>query len=121
MPWMTALRKKFIKRVIGVTTVVVLLPLLAAVWAFLIEPNRLVLHEETLVLDNWPKPLDGLRVAVISDVHAGSPFIDAAKLQKIVATTNQLSPDLILILGDFMVTDRVYKHPVDPETIAAAL
>ena len=91
------------------------------VWAFFVEPNRLVLHEETLVLENWPKTLDGLRIAVISDIHAGAPFIDAEKLQNIVATTNQTNPDLIMILGDFMVTDRVYKHPVDPETIAAAL
>ena len=59
------------------------------VWAFFVEPNRLVLHEETLVLENWPKTLDGLRVAVISDIHAGAPFIDAEKLQNIVATTNQ--------------------------------
>jgi predicted MPP superfamily phosphohydrolase len=92
-----------------------------AVWAFFIEPNRLVLHEETLSLENWPRELDGLRVAVLSDIHAGGPFIDSAKLQKIVATTNQTNPDLILILGDFMVTDRFYKHPVAPETIAAAL
>lgn len=115
------MRKKSTKRTIWGIAVVALLVLCLAAWAFFIEPNRLVLHEETLVLDNWPKPLDGLRVAVISDIHAGSAFIDAAKLQQIVATTNQLSPDLIVILGDFMVTSRVYKHPVEPETIAASL
>ena len=117
----TILRQKFTKRTIGAITVVVLLALGFGSWAFLVEPNRLVLHQETLVLDNWPQRLDGLRVAVISDIHAGSSFIDAAKLQQIVVTTNQLNPDLIVILGDFMVTGRVLKHQVDPETIAAAL
>ena len=99
----------------------VLLALVLASWSFLIEPNRLVLHEETLILTNWSKPLDGLRVAVLSDIHAGSPFINAAKLQQIVDTTNQLNPDLILVLGDFMVTGRVFKHQIAPEVIAATL
>src|SRR6185503_15305030 len=36
-----------------------------AFWGFLIEPGRLVVHEETIQIDNWPQPLDGLRVAVI--------------------------------------------------------
>ncbi|HXM36140.1 MAG TPA: metallophosphoesterase [Pyrinomonadaceae bacterium] len=114
-------RKKFGTRILAALAALVLVCLSLWVWAFLIEPNRLILHKETLVLENWPKALDSLRVAVISDIHAGSPFIDSAKLQKIVATTNQTNPDLILILGDLMITDRIYKHPVDPETIAGAL
>src|ERR1700682_377439 len=114
-------RKKVGTRILAALAALVLVCLSLCVWAFLIEPNRLILHKETLVLENWPKALDSLRVAVISDIHAGSPFIDSAKLQKIVATTNQTNPDLILILGDLMITDRIYKHPVDPETIAGAL
>src|SRR6267143_322579 len=106
------IRKKFGTRILAVLTALFLVCLSLGIWAFFIEPNRLVLHEETLVLENWPTALDGLRVAIISDIHAGSPFVDSAKLQKIVRDTNQLNPDLILILGDFMVTDRVYKHPV---------
>jgi predicted MPP superfamily phosphohydrolase len=118
---MVSLRKKFTKRVLAVLTFALLLLLCLAVWAFLIEPNRLVVHEETLALNNWPKPLTGVRVAVLSDIHAGSAFIDSAKLQQIVTTTNQLNPDLIVILGDFMVTGSLMKHQIDPETIAAAL
>src|SRR5262252_5841070 len=47
-----------------------------ALWAFFIEPNRLVIHRETIVVSNWPREFDGLRAAVLSDVHAGSSFID---------------------------------------------
>jgi len=118
---LTKFSKRFWKKFLAAIAVLLLLCFGLAVWAFFIEPNQLILHEETLNLDNWPKELDGLRVAVLSDIHAGGPFIDSAKLQKIVATTNQINPDLILILGDFMVTDRLYKHPIAPETIAAAL
>jgi predicted MPP superfamily phosphohydrolase len=59
-----------------------------------------VVHPETIRIDNWPKELSGLRIAVISDIHTGGPFIDDRKLQQIVATTNALNPDLIVLLGD---------------------
>src|SRR6266702_1607557 len=57
-----------------------------AFWAFFIEPNRLIVHQETIQIDNWPQELSGLRIAVISDIHTGGPFIDDRKLQQIVAT-----------------------------------
>ena len=92
-----------------------------AFWSFLIEPNRLVLHEETIQLENWPRELNGLRVAVISDIHVGGPFIDEKKLRVIVARTNQLQPDLIVLLGDYMSPNSWHAHRVEPEVIAASL
>ena len=71
-------------------------------WAFFVEPNRLVVHHETISIDGWPRELSDLRIAVISDIHAGAWFIDDKKLQLIVERTNQLQPDLIVILGDYM-------------------
>src|SRR5688572_16791741 len=48
-------------------------------WAFLIEPNRLLVHRETITIANWPRELDDLKIAVISDIHAGGWFIDEEK------------------------------------------
>lgn len=76
-------------------------------WAFFIEPNRLVVREEAIVIENWPRELDGLRIAVLSDIHAGASFIDDKKLHTIVERTNQLQPELIVILGDYMTKARV--------------
>jgi len=90
-------------------------------WACLIEPNRLIVHQETISLPNWPASLDGFRVAAISDIHAGSPFIGIEKVRQIVSMTNDQKPDLIVLLGDFVVTDRFFKHTIDPEVIAEAL
>ena len=90
-------------------------------WAFLIEPNRLVIHEETISLSNWPHNLDGLRVAALADFHAGSPFIDEPKLRRIVLETNQTSPDLIVLLGDFMIDRGLNRPRIEPEIIAAIL
>jgi predicted MPP superfamily phosphohydrolase len=91
------------------------------IWAFLIEPNRLVVHPETIQIDNWPRELAGLRIAVISDIHAGGPFINDQKLREIVDKTNALNPDLIVLLGDYMSPNSWHSHRVEPEVTAAAL
>src|ERR1051325_10426084 len=49
-------------------------------WAFLIEPNRLVVRQQTIQIENWPQELNGFRIAVLADIHAGAPFIDEKKL-----------------------------------------
>jgi predicted MPP superfamily phosphohydrolase len=91
------------------------------VWSFLIEPNRLIVKEETLRLPGWPTKLANMRVAVISDVHAGSPFIGAEKLRDVVTKVNQTDPDLILIAGDFVIQGVLGGHFVEPEIIAGDL
>jgi len=90
------------------------------VWGFLIEPNRLVVHPETIAIDKWPQNLSGLRIAVIGDVHTGAPFINDQKLQQIVELTNQQQPDLIVLLGDYMSPNSWHSREVLPEVTAAA-
>ena len=91
------------------------------IWAVLIEPNRLVVRHQTIRIDNWPSGLNGLKVAVISDIHAGGWFIDEDKLRLIVERTNQLQPDFIVILGDYMTGDSNTSHAMDPEIFASIL
>lgn len=91
------------------------------VWASVVEPNRLVLKQETIQLNSCPPALDGLRIAVISDIHAGSPFINENKLQHLVATVNGQQPDLIVILGDFLVRTSWHATHMEPEVIAGNL
>jgi hypothetical protein len=100
------------------------LPLIVAclgIWAFLIEPNRLVVRQQTIQIASWPGELSGLRIAVISDIHSGASFIDDKKLREIVALTNQQSPDLVVLPGDFMVQNTWHGKRVAPESIAAIL
>ncbi len=92
-----------------------------AFWGFLIEPGRLVVHEQTIEIDNWPQSLDGLRVAVLADIHADDWFIDDKKLRKIVERTNQLQPELIVILGDYMSSNGHVTRRVEPEHFGAIL
>jgi predicted MPP superfamily phosphohydrolase len=94
--------------------------LLAAIvlWGFFIEPRRLVIHQQTISDKNLPKELSGLRIAVISDIHVGGPFIDEKKLRLIVSKTNALKPDLIVIAGDYMSGNSWHGNRVEPEVFA---
>jgi predicted MPP superfamily phosphohydrolase len=90
-------------------------------YAFFIEPNRLVDRQETIQLENWPKELDGLRIAILSDIHVGGWFVRDKKLRLIVDRTNQLQPDLIVILGDYMSGQGWMSDRVEPETFGPLL
>jgi uncharacterized protein len=109
------------KRPIQVALALLLIFGLLAIWTLFIEPNRLVLHSESIAVSGWPSALDGIKIAAIGDIHAGSPFIDEAKLEEIVNLTNSQQPDLIVLLGDYMVRDRFYRQPMEPEAIARSL
>ena len=91
-------------------------------WGFFIEPNRLIVRHETIQIDGWPRELDGLRIAVLSDIHAGGSFIDEDKLRSIVERTNELQPEMIVILGDYIAGDG-RRHPLkmSPEVFAPIL
>jgi predicted MPP superfamily phosphohydrolase len=60
-----------------------------------------VITRRTLVFPNLPPALNGLRIAHLSDVHAGV-HMSEAKMQEIVKQTNALGADLIVQTGDMI-------------------
>lgn len=90
-------------------------------WAFVIEPDRLLLKTTPITLPNWPQALSGLRVIALSDLHIGAPHMDLAKLRQIVTLTNAQQPDLILLLGDYVIQGVAGGHVVEPDAIAPEL
>jgi predicted MPP superfamily phosphohydrolase len=90
-------------------------------WGFLIEPDRLVVARHDLALAHWPAGYPALRVAAIADLHAGAPFIDLAKVERIVAETNATEPDVIVLLGDYVIQRLRFGRPIPIEPVAAAL
>lgn len=112
---------KIRKTIRAFTLLIVVLILCCGIYAFLIEPNRLIVHQETIQIDNWPKELSGLRIALIGDIHTGAPFVNDKKLNRIVELTNQQNPDLIVLLGDYMSPNSWHSHRVEPEVTAAHL
>src|SRR5918995_6954561 len=62
-------------------------------WGFLIEPGRLVVRHQTIQIANWPSELNGLKVAVLADIHVDDWFVNERKVTTIVERTNQLEPE----------------------------
>jgi predicted MPP superfamily phosphohydrolase len=99
--------------------VVVGLALLA--FAFLIGPRRLVVHRETLALPRWPPALAGVKLALLADLHVGSPHWGLERTRELVARTNAEDPDVILLAGDYVITGVIGGDPIDAEPIADVL
>ena len=91
-------RSKIRIRIVAVALLVA--PFLVALWAFGIEPGLLVVRHLPMELPGWKSDL---RVAVISDLHVGSPHVGLDKLRKIVERTNAENPALVVLLGDFVI------------------
>ncbi|MDR1082007.1 MAG: metallophosphoesterase [Deltaproteobacteria bacterium] len=67
-------------------------------------------REQTVYLNSWPRGLDGLRIAVVSDLHTSRLF-DAGWTRGVVAKVNALDPELVLIPGDLVDGDVTVRGP----------
>jgi uncharacterized protein len=91
---------------------------LIAGYAGAIEPGlRLVVTEYGLTPPGWPRHFP-LKIAVIADPHAAEPYMSAARIEEIVAATNALAPDLVVLLGDYEANHRFVTRSVPGETWA---
>lgn len=64
-----------------------------------------VVRRASVALADWPQGAKPIRVALLSDIHIGSPAMHAGRLARIVDQVDALRPDLILIAGDFIDGD----------------
>jgi predicted MPP superfamily phosphohydrolase len=58
-------------------------------------------RELTVPLPTLPPELDGLRIAVVSDMHVGT-FTTGATVRRVVEETSRLDADLVLLPGDLI-------------------
>ena len=92
-----------------------------AVYAGWIEPRRLVTVHRTLRLPRWPQALDGLRLGLLSDLHAGAPHAGLPQIARAVERLNAEAPDAILLLGDYMDAHPLWGGRITPELVAREL
>jgi len=85
------------------------------------EPRSERMRELELELPAWPAALDGLRVALVSDLHAGAPHVGAERIERIVAAVGEQRPDLVLLLGDYVDPAVRFGSAVAPEAVAERL
>ena len=83
-------------------------------WGFGWEPASLTVNEVPADLARWSGP--PLRVALLSDLHLGAPWMDVDHLRSIVDATNAAQPDLVLLLGDYCIDGVLSGTPIPLET-----
>jgi len=91
-------------------------------YAVLVEPLllRQRIRHYDLKLARWPTGLD-LSIAVVADLHACEPWMNVARIEAIVAQTNALGADLIVLLGDFSSGHRLVTRRLEPTEWARPL
>ncbi len=88
-------------------------------YSWRVEPGWVEVTSTTLHLPRLDRAFAGYRIVQLSDIHADETWMDKGRLEAIVATTNEQSPDLIVITGDFIT--RVRTSVEDTLTALQAL
>jgi predicted MPP superfamily phosphohydrolase len=86
--------------------------------AFWLEPASLTVANSRIAIASMKGQL---RVAVLTDLHVGSPHNGIDNLSRVVELTNAQRPDLVCLLGDLVIQGVRGGTFVPPEDIAAAL
>jgi predicted MPP superfamily phosphohydrolase len=83
-----------------VLLIVLLGALLTLVYSAAIEPRWLVVREVEIRDADIPPSFDGKTIAFLTDIHHGIYF-SLGRVRSLVARTNALQPDLVLLGGDY--------------------
>lgn len=88
----------------------------------LAEPWGTQVTTYRLTPPRWPIGLR-LKLAVIADLHICEPWMGVDRVRRIVAQTNALNPDAVLLLGDFVAGHKLGRlsEPVAHKDWARAL
>lgn len=88
-------------------------------YALAVEPMRTTVTRYRMTPKGWPAGLK-LSIGVITDVHAGEPYMSAERIADIATETNALGTDMIVLLGDYVAGHKFVSKPVVPEAWADA-
>ena len=84
----------------------------SATYGVVYERHHLGVTRATLPVSGLPEALEGLRIALLTDIHH-SPLVSADDVQKAVQLALAQRPDLIVLGGDYVTLgNREYVGPV---------
>ena len=100
-------RRTFLKRARTIalgslTSGALIYPFLEAKWCRVVR--------QPITLPNLPAVFRGTTIALLADIHHG-PFVPLAYIRHVVAMTNALKPDLVLLAGDYVHGHHSYITP----------
>ncbi len=75
-----------------------------------------------LSTSKWPETHAPLNIAIAADLHVGCPSVPLRKVEEIVSKLNAMQADVVLLLGDYLITtSRFDGTHVPAEPIAERL
>ncbi len=88
-------------------------------FAFAAAIRNPVVRQAHIGLADWPAGQPPIHLVLISDIHVAGPDMPPSRLRNLVEKVNRLSPDLVLLAGDFISDKRTATrfYPVE-EAIA---
>jgi uncharacterized protein len=75
-----------------------------AAWAFLVEPRWIEVNPARIHIRDLPPELEGLRIALLTDLHAGEGT-PMSVIRRACRLTMRHRPDLVAITGDLAADD----------------
>ena len=93
----------------------------AGAWGFLVEPRMVKERHLRLESFRWPGHCRDLRIAVLGDFQVGAPWFKIKHLDRVVAKVNALEPDLVVLLGDYVIEGVLFGRFIQPPEIARSL
>jgi predicted MPP superfamily phosphohydrolase len=70
-------------------------------YAHEVEPERLGVNRQDILIAGLPRAFDGLSIAHLSDIHMDA-WMTRARIEKVCRLANSLRPDVIVATGDFI-------------------
>ena len=83
-------------------------------YSMLVETRWFQITRRTHAIRGLPPELSGLRLVQLCDIHHG-PSMSLHYVREVIAATNALKPDLILLTGDYVHRSPAYIDPVARE------
>jgi len=81
------------------------LPFMAATYGVAAGRRNYKIEEVDVPISDLPKELDGFRIVQLSDLHIGE-FMPRDEIRRAVDMANDLRPDLAVVTGDFVSSER---------------
>lgn len=74
---------------------------ISLIWASFVEPRLLTVTHLDVPVQEWKGTENEYTIVLLTDFHAGSSKSEEKRLSRIVKKVEDLSPDRILLLGDY--------------------
>ncbi len=97
-------RRRFLKLLAAAGAQLVVLSGGGLAYAWRVEPDWLRVEQLDIPIVGLPAGLEGVRIAQISDLHAG-PDLPPERLDSAMQTVAAMEPDLLVITGDWVTYD----------------